>query len=112
MVMVAMVGDRARPAVPPGPARPSATGAAPAGTVPGMDPHHCARPACAEPACAEMTYDYARRVVWLDALGTEDAGGVLWGLCAGHAANLRVPRGWAMEDRRRPPVALHQRIAV
>jgi len=59
-----------------------------------------------------MTYDYANRVVWLDLPGHLPGAGATWGLCAAHAQNLRVPRGWAMEDRRRPAAVLHPRIAV
>lgn len=59
-----------------------------------------------------MTYDYATRVVWLDPPGTRNGDATTWGLCAGHAENLRVPRGWAVEDRRRPPAAYARPIAV
>lgn len=59
-----------------------------------------------------MTYDYTNRVVWLDAPGDRGDGGTSWGLCAGHAENLRVPRGWAIEDRRRSAAQFHPPIAV
>lgn len=60
---------------------------------------------------ATLTYHYQSRTVWLDpADAGVDAG---WGLCANHAENLKVPVGWALEDRRpvevpplRPPVAI------
>ena len=58
----------------------------------------CARPGCASPAIAWLTYDYAARTVWLDDSG--EGGGDRWALCAGHAARLRVPNGWAQVDRR------------
>jgi hypothetical protein len=75
-----------------------------AGYLRAMDIRRCARPACSEPSAAHMAYDYANRVVWLDAPAGTD-GGATWGLCASHAGALRVPRGWAIEDRRRPPAA-------
>ena len=31
-----------------------------------MDGRHCARPGCDTVAAAKLTYDYARRTVWLD----------------------------------------------
>jgi len=71
-----------------------------------MDVRRCARPACCDPSAAAMSFDYGHRVVWLDPPVAGSGDGATWGLCAGHAGGLRVPRGWAIEDRRRPaPVA-------
>jgi len=70
----------------------------------------CARPGCGGAPTAVLTYHYASRTVWLDDLGEVD--GSSWSMCAGHADNLRVPVGWACEDRRvkvrslRPPIAV------
>jgi hypothetical protein len=69
----------------------------------------CARPACGGPVAAWLTYDYANREVWLDADADAGAGGRSagdgggghrWALCARHAERLRVPLGWAFQDRR------------
>ncbi|MGH9165041.1 MAG: DUF3499 family protein [Acidimicrobiales bacterium] len=76
-----------------------------------MDLRHCARPACSAPTAAVMTYDYARRVVWLDRPGDESAPVGAWGLCDHHAEGLSVPLGWRREDRRRM-TSLPTRIAV
>lgn len=68
------------------------------------------RPGCGAVAAATLTYDYASRTVWLDEPGSGEPGA--WGMCAPHADNLRVPIGWAIDDRRhtilqfRPPVAV------
>lgn len=48
-----------------------------------------------------MTYDYGRRAVWLDLPGEEPDPAAALGLCVTHAERLRVPLGWATEDRRR-----------
>ncbi|HET9732570.1 MAG TPA: DUF3499 family protein [Acidimicrobiales bacterium] len=61
----------------------------------------CVRPGCPNPAEVALRYDYHARRVWLDRLETELAPGV-WGMCGGHASGLTVPRGWHMEDNRRP----------
>lgn len=60
----------------------------------------CVRPGCGAPAGAILTYDYANRLVWLDDHGGAPEPG-LWGICQDHADRLRVPRGWARQDRRR-----------
>jgi hypothetical protein len=52
-----------------------------------------------------LTYDYAERTAWLDDLG-RSTGGTTWLLCLTHADTLRVPVGWALEDRRAEVVAL------
>lgn len=58
----------------------------------------CARPGCPGRAVAWLTYDYGARQVWLD--DRPAPGGDQWGLCQGHAARLRVPKGWTGFDRR------------
>ena len=66
----------------------------------------CARPGCGLSAAATMTYDYASRTVWLDHPGDEPDPAAAWGLCVTHADTLRVPVGWAIDDRRTPIIAL------
>lgn len=61
----------------------------------------CARPACGRPAIATLTYDYATSTVWLRELTDhKEAHGS--DLCQTHADRLRVPVGWALDDRRTP----------
>lgn len=58
-----------------------------------------------------MTYHYADRTVWLDSPGSEpDA--TVWGLCATHTASLKVPVGWACEDRRTQTIPIRPSVAV
>jgi hypothetical protein len=59
-----------------------------------------------------MTYEYGSRTVWLDNHGCEPDPAAAWGLCSHHADNLRVPVGWAREDRRTPIIQLRPAIAV
>ncbi|HUQ39428.1 MAG TPA: DUF3499 family protein [Acidimicrobiales bacterium] len=74
-------------------------------------PRLCARPACGNPATATLSYDYATSTVWLRELDSDpDAPGN--DLCLPHADRLRVPRGWALDDRRTPIVALRPPLAV
>ena len=76
-----------------------------------MSSRTCARPACNISASATLTYDYSSRTAWVERLNDE-AHPMRYDLCADHAGNLRVPQGWAREDRRvRYPAALPQRIA-
>lgn len=72
---------------------------------------HCARPGCGAPAAAALSYDYASRTVWLDSLDDEPDPAAA-DMCATHAANLRVPLGWALEDNRTPIIQLRPQIAV
>ena len=81
------------------------------GTFGAMDIRHCARPGCSAPATATMTYDYASRTVWLAGPGDEPDASA-WGLCATHAGSLRVPVGWACDDRRTPIIPIRPSIAV
>jgi hypothetical protein len=72
---------------------------------------HCARPGCGGPAAAALSYRYASRTVWLDDLDEElEPGG--HHLCEDHADRLRVPMGWALEDRRTPIIPLRPPLAV
>lgn len=77
-----------------------------------MDIRQCARPGCPAPATATMTYHYASRTAWLDSPGDEPDASAAWGLCATHAGSLKVPVGWACEDRRTPIIPLRPSIAV
>ena len=54
---------------------------------------------CAESAVATLTYQYARSVAWLDEL-SDDRDPHGYDLCERHAARLRVPHGWRLEERR------------
>ena len=93
--------------------RPSASVEIGAGTVTAMDRTRlCARPACGEPSTSIMTYEYASRTVWLHSPGDEPDPTAAWGLCSGHSDNMRVPVGWALEDRRTPIIPLRPQIAV
>ena len=74
-------------------------------------PRLCARPGCGRPAACTLTYDYAERTVWLRPLAPE-RGGPASDLCATHADRLRAPRGWALDDRRGPIVALRPSISA
>jgi hypothetical protein len=59
----------------------------------------CSRPGCAEEAVATLNYQYAQSLAWLDRLSDErDPHG--YDLCGRHAARLRVPHGWRLEDHR------------
>ena len=71
----------------------------------------CARNGCDAHAAATLTYNYGRRIAWLDDLDEPEPAG--HDLCAAHADRLRVPLGWAREDRRAPAVRpFPTRIAV
>ena len=77
-----------------------------------METGRCARPGCGGPTAATMTYDYASRTVWLDSPGGEPDPPAAWGLCTPHADALRVPVGWARNDRRTPIIQLRPQVAV
>lgn len=59
---------------------------------------HCMRPGCDRPVAASLTYDTEAVSVWLDR--PEDGGEMAQQVCAVHAANLTVPLGWTVTDRR------------
>jgi hypothetical protein len=65
---------------------------------------HCAHQGCGSSIAAVLGYDYASRTAWLEP--AHAPGG--WGLCITHADTLRVPLGWALDDRRTPKL---ERIA-
>lgn len=71
---------------------------------------HCARPTCGAPAAASLTYHYGSRTVWLDNLD-EERDPAAYDLCANHSQRLRVPVGWALDDRRTPIIQLRPSIA-
>ena len=61
---------------------------------------HCARPGCNSVADATLSYDYGSRTAWVDRLA-DDGHPMAYDLCVAHADALIVPRGWALQDRRR-----------
>ncbi|MGH9149345.1 MAG: DUF3499 family protein [Acidimicrobiales bacterium] len=74
-------------------------------------PRLCARPGCGAPAIASLTYHYAGRTAWIDNLDDERQPSAL-DLCGGHGADMRVPLGWALDDRRTPIIPLRPPLAV
>ena len=76
-----------------------------------MNARLCARPGCDTVAVAKLTYDYARRTVWLDPFDGELEMGA-FGMCDAHADGLRVPVGWARDDRRTPIIPIRRMMAV
>jgi hypothetical protein len=76
-----------------------------------MSSRTCAKPGCNTSASATLTYDYANRTAWVERLNDE-AHPMRYDLCTAHADSMRVPQGWALQDRRvRYPAALPQSIA-
>jgi len=76
-----------------------------------MSSRTCAKPGCNTSASATLTYDYSNRTATVERLDDE-AHPMRYDMCAGHADALRVPQGWARQDRRvRYPAALPQSIA-
>jgi hypothetical protein len=67
-------------------------------------PSCCERPGCSAEAVASWGFDARRLLVWLDRL--EPDGRTEHGLCAVHAARLRPPRDWWLDDRRVDPPPL------
>ena len=59
----------------------------------------CSRTGCAAPAAVSLSYDYARRSVWLDVL-IEVRDPHSYDLCLRHAERISVPQGWSLDDRR------------
>ena len=79
--------------------------------VAAMSSRTCAKPGCNTSASATLTYDYSSRTAWVERLDAE-AHPMRYDLCTDHAGALRVPQGWALQDRRvRYPAALPQSIA-
>jgi hypothetical protein len=76
-----------------------------------MSSRTCAKPGCNVTADATLTYDYSARTAWVEVLDTESHP-MHYDLCSEHADRLRVPQGWAYEDRRvRYPAALSHALA-
>jgi hypothetical protein len=76
-----------------------------------MSSRSCAKPGCNTTASATLTYDYANRTAWVERLHDEHHP-MRYDLCAAHADHLRVPNGWALQDRRvRYPAALPHALA-
>jgi len=76
-----------------------------------MSGRTCAKPGCNTSASATLTYDYAGSTAWVARLN-DDVHPMGYDLCTEHANGLRVPQGWALQDRRvRYPAALPQSIA-
>lgn len=89
----------------------SATAVPAVGSVTQMSSRTCAKPGCNTSASATLTYDYGHRTAWVERLDAE-AHPMAYDLCGDHADGLRVPQGWALQDRRvRYPAALPQSIA-
>lgn len=59
----------------------------------------CSRTGCSEPAVSTFAYQYGRSLVWLEDLH-RDRDPHCYDLCERHAARLKVPAGWQLEDRR------------
>jgi len=59
----------------------------------------CARPGCGQPADTTLSYDYARRLVWLDDLHFDNSP-ANHDLCCRHADRTQPPKGWELRDRR------------
>jgi hypothetical protein len=74
-----------------------------------MSSRTCAKPSCSVSATATLMYDYAGQTVWLEPLNPE-AHPMRYDLCTDHADNLRVPKGWILQDQRHVP-NLHHQIA-
>ena len=76
-----------------------------------MSSRTCAKPGCNVSASATLTYDYSARTAWVELLDSE-AHPMRYDLCTDHADNMRVPQGWAFQDRRvRYPAALPHAMA-
>ena len=59
----------------------------------------CAKPACSQSAVAAMSYDYARRTVFLGSMA-EQRSPSIYDLCAKHVQSLSLPRGWTIRRDR------------
>lgn len=66
----------------------------------------CSHTACRWPAAATLSFDYERRLAWIEELGTQPDPSS-YDLCSAHAGRFRPPMGWASEDRRRSPRSAH-----
>lgn len=59
----------------------------------------CARPGCPSPARATLSFRYATRETWLEALAEEPVPAA-YDLCVSHADRTRPPHGWGLVDQR------------
>jgi len=76
-----------------------------------MSSRSCAKPGCNASASATLTFDYGARTAWIESLDSEHHP-MRYDLCGDHADALRVPQGWALQDRRvRYPAALPTSLA-
>jgi hypothetical protein len=57
---------------------------------------------CAVAADVFMSYDYARRQIWLDDLFETPEPNTGYPLCHGHAGRVTPPVGWTLSDHRAP----------
>ncbi len=64
----------------------------------------CTKTACGREAAATCEFNYAERRVWIGPLSNE-AYPSAYDLCGDHAATLRVPVGWELQDLRPRPEA-------
>jgi hypothetical protein len=76
-----------------------------------MDTRLCAKPGCGATATASLSFHYASRTAWVDDLEPEPSP-MAHDLCAAHADRLRVPLGWAREDRRAANYPLFSAVNV
>jgi hypothetical protein len=60
---------------------------------------------------ATLSYAYADGVVWLEELAPE-AHPMVHDLCAAHADNVRVPRGWDLRDERSGPTSADGQVTL
>ncbi len=74
------------------------------------DMRSCIKTGCRWPAAATLSYRYTTSEVWLSDLGEDHP--ATHDLCPHHADDLRVPRGWALVDERRPLAAYHEPSAA
>jgi hypothetical protein len=63
----------------------------------------CDRSGCGRPSVATLSYNYARRTVWIEA-ATAEPHPSTYDLCVGHAEKFSVPRGWDLTDVRARPL--------
>lgn len=71
----------------------------------------CSRPTCQRAPIATLAYDYAGRVVTLEALSAPHP--MHYDLCELHTERLSVPKGWTLVDQRvlAPVVDIGGRLA-
>jgi len=62
----------------------------------------CARPGCSNVAATAYGFDADRLLVWLAVRDPDGDPLTAGALCSRHADAMVVPRGWTLDDRRRP----------